>query len=162
MKIVKGNLWNSNDNLILVSTNSTLKKNGELVMGRGAAKEARDLKVGLPRMFGYQIQEQCGSGGRYGIILARRFTSSPDNNMEIAEINGKYYGAFQVKYHWKDKADLELIYFSTQVLDKLMRVHFNLKCSMNFPGIGNGQLTYDEVYPIIEQLPDNVTVYMKE
>ncbi|MEK6860596.1 MAG: hypothetical protein AABY07_01375 [Nanoarchaeota archaeon] len=44
MILVKGNMWDElgKAELILVTANSNIKKNGALVMGAGAAKEARD------------------------------------------------------------------------------------------------------------------------
>lgn len=47
-------MWSAYDDadLFLITTNSTLKKNGALLMGRGIARQARDLFPGLDLALG--------------------------------------------------------------------------------------------------------------
>lgn len=149
MKIIKGDLWDSKDDYILVTTNATIKKNGAVVMGRGAAKELSIIRPNLPFLFGSLITNIQDSNRRYGVGWELS-NSSPN------------YGIFQVKYDWWDNADLNLILFSTEkLIEHCNGVLQNYKISMNFPGIGNGRLSYDEVLPIISKLPDNVSLYIK-
>ena len=159
MKIVEGNLWDFTDDAIFVTTNATIRKDGELVMGRGAAKEMKEQFSIFPKVIGDQISRNNGSGGKYGLYTIHPFVFNDDGSRKY----GKILGAFQVKYNWWEKADLDLIEYSTDALLKSFETQLkNLKVSMNFPGIGNGKLAYDEVYPIIEKLPDSVSVYRKE
>lgn len=139
------NLWNSKDDIILVTANSYINQKGELVMGRGAALELKNRIPWISREFGLLIENCCGHLGYYGYLLA-------DN------VKNKTYGIFQVKYHFKDNASLDLIEKSTYELHAYV---YNLpqKISMNFPGIGFGHLSEKDVMPIIEKLPDNVTIY---
>jgi len=46
MKEVIGNIWNyyNKGNWIVITTNGTIKKNGEAVMGRGVALEAKNSR----------------------------------------------------------------------------------------------------------------------
>ncbi len=154
MKIIKGNLWDSEDPYILVTTNSTVRKDGGLVMGRGAAKELITLEPHLQFVFGKEVK-RCGLD--YGILIycppLGSFSSSLYHKLGV--------GAFQVKHHFRDKAELELIKYSTVALNRLIEGGVLTKASMNFPGIGWGHLTYEEVLPIVSQLPDSVTLYMK-
>lgn len=148
MREIIGDLWDSKDEIILVTTNSFVKKNGELVMGRGAAKEAKELFPDFSLDLGYEITNIYGK--KYGIIII------PYDRYD------RLLGAFQVKYNWWEDADLDLIKFSTEILCKEMNENFNdLKCSLNFPGIGNGRLKYDDVLDIVKVLPDNVSLYRK-
>lgn len=151
MQIKIGNLWDSTDDYILVTTNAFIKKNGCLVMGRGAAKDVATADPYFPYLAG-----QCILGGSYpkhprtgvsiyGVILVNRI------------------GLFQVKYNWWEEADLDLIKMSTDELMTLLNSGplINKTVSMNYPGIGNGRLKEVDVYPIIQRLPDSVTVYKK-
>ncbi len=88
------------------------------------------------------ILESCGHLGLYGLLM-----------------NGKY-GAAQVKYNFRDKANTSLIAFSMAFLTdeaKTNRYIYNL----NYPGIGNGGLDKNIVRPILDILPDNVYVWEK-
>ena len=53
----------------------------------------------------------------------------------------------------------ELIKISTSMLGELANVYTNTRFDLNFPGIGNGHLSKDEILPIISKLPDNVHIW---
>lgn len=145
MQIKVGNLFDSKDDYTLVTANSFVKRDGSLVMGRGAARQLATLHPSFPRIAGQYILEGSYPLHHglpvYGVILIGR------------------YGLFQVKYHWTDDADLDLIKFSVDELGVLLNSGEIKTVSMNFPGIGNGRLTEEMVLPIISVLPDTVTVY---
>ena len=60
MRIVKGNLWDSKDSLILVTGNSYIRKDGTLVMGRGAALELKTMIPGIDKRLGQKIKKKNG------------------------------------------------------------------------------------------------------
>lgn len=130
-------MFNSGADIILVTTNSFVKNNGELVMGAGAAKEAKRLYPELPKQLGVTIPHL----GKYHL----RFLP-----------NG--LGAFQVKYDWQHPASIDLIAGSSYLLRDFANM-FVGTIALNFPGIGNGKLDRDRVLPVIGILPDNVHVY---
>ena len=138
-----GNMWDAYDNVdyFLITTNSTIKNNGAVVMGRGIAKTVRDKWHGIDVTFGRKITETCGSGGFYGVLF--------DDNV----------GFFQVKYHWGDQARLDLIKSSTAALWLSASAAPDRKFALNMPGIGNGGLAYSLVKPIVDELPDNVDIW---
>jgi len=150
MKIVKENLWNSKDNIILVTCNSYINSRGELVMGRGAALELKNKFPYLAGIFGNIVKDFCGHLGKYGVKL-------------YAMNSQRSYGIFQVKYHFRADADLGLIKFSTFRLWELLNheEYYNKTVSMNFPGIGYGHLKYEDVLPILKYLDNRVTLYLK-
>jgi len=111
-------------------------------MGRGAAKQVRDLYPGIDKEFGSKIKE-LEDRWHYGLILL------PDRNI----------GVFQVKYQWYDKAKLDLIEQSVKKLKYMALYSAQYEIHMNYPGIGNGQLSEEEVYPLIKGLPDNVVIW---
>jgi len=126
--------------MVMFTGNSFIKRNGALVMGRGAAQQVRDQYPGIDADFGVQINHL----GFYGLLKSRQVQPN--------------IGVFQVKYSAFEDANLELIRHSTE----LLRLYAEEECIpiyMNFPGIGNGGLTVSEVWPIICNLPDNVFIY---
>jgi hypothetical protein len=143
-----GDMWTAFDEaaLFLLTTNSTIKRNGALVMGRGIARQARDRFPGLDSALGKQIQSACSNQGRYGLLVSPRW---PEARL----------GAFQVKRHYSQPASLELIRHSTAMLCTWCTEHPTATVAVNFPGIGNGRLPREDVLPIIMQLPDRVSIW---
>ncbi len=127
-------------NLYLFTGNSTVKRNGAVVMGRGAAREVRDMYPGIDKELGLLIT----NGGTYGLVGWR----GPNDNI----------GVFQVKFRYDMKAELRLIQNSVDCLVEYAR-EFDRTIHMNYPGIGNGGLLQTDVGPLLATLPDNVFIY---
>lgn len=148
MKIVQHNLDYSimpPGGVLLFTGNNYVKRNGELVMGRGAAKEVRDLYPLAAPYLGHEITKFIDKDGFYGLA----FTGWEDITL----------GVLQVKKHYSSNADLDLIAHSINDLDKLARRCHYVQFHCNFPGIGNGHLKFSDVFPLLSDLPDNVTFY---
>ena len=147
MKLTNGNMWSAypQADLFLITTNSTLKNNGCLVMGKGIALEAAQRFPALPQKLGIAVARE---GATYGLLIAK--------NWPTAKI-----GAFQVKTDWRKPALPELIALSTQMLIDWCANHPDAQVHLNFPGIGAGGLYAGLVLTIIQELPDTVTVWRK-
>jgi hypothetical protein len=130
--------------LIIVTTNSFLTSEVKLVMGRGAAWQLKKRVPGIDTLFGKMIHDSCGHLGCYGLIFHGR------------------YGAAQVKYRFNEKARLELIRLSMNMLSVKASRDRKSIFKINFPGIGNGGLKRDQVESLLKVLPDNVHVWEKE
>ena len=128
---------------IIVTTNSFLTSEVKVVMGRGAAWQLKRKVPGIEKTFGKMILDTCGHLGRYGLMF-----------------HGKY-GAAQVKYHFMEIADLDLIEFSMNKLSLEAKKNPKTIFNINYPGIGNGRLKENEVKPALRTLPDNVHVWKK-
>ena len=139
MKEVFGNLWiylgQSNTN-VLITTNGDVKKNGECVMGRGCARQARDTFPGL------------------ALELGKLITTKGN---KVHQLKSCLY-SFPVKHHYWEKADLKLIRQSALRLKYLATQHPEQKWVLPRPGCSNGKRTWAEVKPLLEDLPDNVHV----
>jgi len=136
---MKGDMW-SVFGLVdhfVITTNSTIKKNGAVVMGAGIAKQVRDKWPGID----VEIGNAINGVDTYGLIL------------------GSDIGVFQVKHFWGDDADVRLIKYSTMELAMHAVANPDRTYALNFPGIGNGGLPYEVVKPIVDVLPDNVQVW---
>lgn len=145
MNLVTGNIWSHyhSADLFLFTANSKIRPSGCLVMGAGVARQVRDKFPGIDKDLGTKILALNASSGEYGLIVPR---------------NAKYkIGAFQTKIEFWQDSRLSLIQKSTDMLIKI--AHNYAKIHMPLPGCGNGNLTLEQVLPIISQLPANVTVW---
>jgi hypothetical protein len=124
---------------LLVTTNAHKRTDHSIVMGRGAAKQLALTIDGIDQDFGRQVEHLKP----YGIVWSKYDS--------IGDWDVPYIGAFQVKRSYKDKASLDLIERSCVMLDKWCRQHPRAKVRLNYPGIGNGGLSEDEVRPILEE-----------
>lgn len=144
------NMYGKTDNF-LVTTNSYIRTDDALLMRRGAAFELAKRNPSIPYAFGRHIKQSCGDLSDYHCIILPQW----DENHKVVGV-----GAFQVKRHYSDLADLELIKRSTEHLTYLaVHVSPHERFDINYPGIGNGGLKHNDVQPIIETLPDNVHVW---
>jgi hypothetical protein len=141
--------------MVVVTTNATIKNNGALVMGRGAAKQVRDKLPG--------IDVECGSA--ITARLANDVFASYQNMYGFLEIRpwtrpGKGgFGIFQVKKQYDEQAQLMLINYSCQILVQWIRGSEGAcPVRMNFPGIGNGGLPRGVVEPVLRAHFDKVDV----
>ncbi len=63
-----------------------------------------------------------------------------------------------MKYAWMDEADVSLIAYSCASLKNYLGQHPGLRVRMNYPGVGNGGLTYAQVEPVLSGIKDMVTI----
>jgi hypothetical protein len=129
---VKGDLWTYPADIRVITTNGFVKANGECVMGRGCAKEAKDKFPWLPKNLGDKIKAMGNIPFHF-----------PDSGLYT----------FPVKHNWYEKADIELIRKSAQTLFHMAPV--DAVIVLPRPGCGNGQLKWEDVKPILEPILDN-------
>ena len=137
MRRVKGNIWDfyNQNSIIAIPTNGTVKRNGEAVMGRGVALQARKKFPDLPEGLGACIK-------RYGnrvVIL--------DGPTKLRKMV-----SFPVKHNWWEKADLKLIEESAKQLASLCPQE---EIYLPRVGCGNGKLDWKDVKPILEKYFDD-------
>ena len=123
----------------LFTGNPIRRSDGALVMGRGAAQQVRDS---WPRV-------------QYDIKTNKSVTWYCINQEQR-----QWIGWFQVKHHWRDAARLDLITASTNHLSEMAARRSRYRFHLNAPGVGNGKLSWDDVEPILQVLPSNVTIYL--
>lgn len=144
MKEIRGNIWNTDCDVIAITTNGIVKNNGELVMGKGIALQAKQRYCLLPGILGDFVSNfgnipeivYCGTG-----LSRRTLVSLPTKN------------------DWRDKSDIELIKNSLHIIDYI--IHKDKTIAIPRPGCDNGGLDWEtEVKPVIEPLlDDRFTVY---
>jgi hypothetical protein len=128
--------------VVLFTANSLIKKDGTLVMGAGFAKTIRDLFPGIALELGTALKKRKDKDA-YGILMS----------------SGKI-GAFQTKGHPSIPSSMYYIHPSITALKELALNNPEKTYYLNYPGIGMGGLSIGQVYPVIEMLPDNVTIWV--
>ncbi|MBU0959851.1 MAG: macro domain-containing protein [Nanoarchaeota archaeon] len=143
-----GNMWSflyRTDYCICLTTNGNVKKNGEAVMGKGIAAQAKARFPSLPIMIAQRL-EQCGNH----VDVLHIYDLHNEQEAHIA--------IFPTKNNWWEKSDIDLIHRSAQELAEIARTNPNTTFVLPTPGCGNGGLDYADVRPRLECLPDNVIV----
>lgn len=140
---VTGDLWAYPADVRVITTNGTVKKNGECVMGRGCAWEAKQKYPGIAASLGLHIQTY---GNIAGVII------TPD---AIPPINAPWIISFPVKHNWYEKADLALIKDSAQRLASWNASRGPYTVVLPRPGCGNGHLKWEDVRPVLAPILDN-------
>ncbi len=144
MKEAVGNLWDyyTEGGYIVITTNGTIKANGECVMGRGCALEAKTRFPSIPATLGKFLKQH----GNQPCQVHDRILTLP------------------VKHNWYEKADLKLIEHSLiKLLEMVDAVGLDL-IYMPRPGCGNGHLDWEtQVKPVCRKyLDDRFIVLTKE
>lgn len=147
---VFGDLWEIEPDLPrCITTNGYVTQEGCAVMGRGCAAEARCRFPGVDHHLGQLI-------AAYG-----------NHVHDIGSGDGRYQGliSFPVKHHWREQADLRLIYRSAQELlmlldeeDEHVIAPADRRVLLPRPGCGNGRLRWADVCEVIAILDDRVLV----
>lgn len=147
MKEIKGSLWSffgKPGYMVMITTNGFVRKDGCAVMGRGCAFEAARRFPDLPKLLGESIQKN----GNVVTVLCPGKKPKPFHTITT----------FPVKHNWYEDADPELIRSSAVKLHTMASVAVNAKFILPRPGCGNGHLKWEDVRPLVADLPDNVLV----
>jgi len=139
MKNVKGNAWDVylDYDALCITTNGTVKNNGECVMGAGIAKTAKEKFPKVPRILGTYIKKY---GNRCFII---------------GKINNTHLVSFVVKHNWWENADIKLIKKSCKEVSEMADKFGWNKILLPRPGCGNGKLKWEDVEPVLQELLDD-------
>ncbi len=129
-----GDLWDYHDKgyYVIITTNGFVKKNGECVMGRGVAQQAKQRFPELPKKLGETINKwgnrpYCFS--KYKIIT------------------------FPTKHVWWENSDIELIVKSArELVINIVSRRYTDKIYMVRPGCSNGGLEWTVVKPRIKDI----------
>lgn len=130
-----------------ITTNGSVNKKGECVMGRGVAAQAKEKYPNLSKQLGNIIS----GGGGNNVTLFCAVETGYDRNLYT----------FPVKHNWWEPADLDLIRCSAHTLAILASLDTTNLWLLTRPGCHNGRRDWlTEVKPILlaAKLPDNVVI----
>ena len=134
--------WGDRD-IVVFTANQVVKRNGELVMGAGNAKAARDSIEGSAMMFGKALKDN-------------RFLTIPFSRKGgVTNL-----AALVTKQHFKDPSNLEFVIESLRKLYHWAVTHPSYTIHLPYPAIGFGGLTRTQLDPILKHMPNNVLVYI--
>lgn len=137
-------VFGDGNNLWVCSANSTLNKHGHLVMGKGLALQLKQRVPCIAEFFGDVIKRHYYDGGIYGFL-------------PCAVLPEQRIGILQVKTHFRNRAELCLLGYSLLRLDSYAMPKWVIH--LNYPCIGNGGRTEEEVLPLISELDDRFHVW---
>ena len=170
ISVISGNFLSAlgKPNAVVIAPTNGVVRDGELVMGVGAARSLAQRVPALRRTFARLIEER----GEY--------VSDPGAyiyGFVVAQIQERLYGAFQTKLHYLDKASLLLIRVSSWRLYRFLRENPKMEAHMAYPGVGYGKLDPERVMDALldvarefanvaqilpESLTSRVFLYLKE
>lgn len=132
-----GDFWEIQGDARCITTNGALRTNGNAVMGKGIALQAKQRYPKIEATLGRLIQKY----GNHVYYLGHSLISFP------------------TKWHWMDdKSDINLIKRSAVELVALLKGDVPIKNKANRrilltrPGCGSGNLEWSEVRPIIQTI----------
>jgi len=136
---LRGDLWKLPPEpgpcLRLITTNGQTRKDAAAVMGRGCARQAKEMLPGIDYKLG---------------ALLRKYGNRPMRLAALAD--GSHLGTFPVKHHWREAADLALIERSAQGLVEIADRFGYAQVYLPRPGCGTGSLRYEAVKPVLETI----------
>lgn len=126
---------------LMFTGNNVVKADGELVMGAGNALACKQAHPQAPRKFGGSLR------------------IDPEVHVDFHNMNGVSVGYFRTKNHWKYASTLEIVERSIKDLKQEALDNPDWTIKLPAPAIGYGGLAWEEVEPLLKDLPDNVWVY---
>jgi hypothetical protein len=151
------------------TSNGTIRTDHALPMGRGFAERVATEFPKLPKALGQMIEaagefviEPASRRYRaiyvYGIIPPRCYLHPDEGGWLPPDSPARNVGAFQTKGAFWDDAGIEIIEFSVAKLIPWALRH-RQPVALNYPGIGEGNLTRAAVEPLLSRLPSNVHIF---
>lgn len=137
MREIKGNLWDfhAKGSWIVITTNGTVRADGECVMGRGIAAQARS---NFPKV---------------GMALGKHIKAEGNN---LCILDKWRLIAFPVKHNWWEIASGTLIVKSARKLAELPELNaIPTPIYMPRPGCGNGGLRWAPIRGLLEPILDD-------
>ena len=143
MKNINGNLFNhiGSADVICITTNGFIKANGQCVMGRGCALEA---KTRWPQA-AINLADMIKKNGN----IPQKIWSVGDEGKETE------VWSFPVKHNWWEDADIDLIRASCTLISLEADERGWTNVVIPRPGCGNGRLSYTVVEPALKELLDD-------
>ena len=173
----RGDLWilahELNADAVCITTNGAVRSNGSAILGLGCALEAATKYPWFPEALGislkmHGLRVQAFKNLQYNMSYTLvSFPVKPAyviaNNMSTNIVSHKRwnYGTGVKAPGWAAVADLDLLKRSSHELMELIGLNQWQCVVMVRPGVGAGELTWDEVKTVIEPILDNRVVVVR-
>lgn len=146
---------------ICITTNGSVRSDGRAVMGRGIAKEALERFPGINLVLGTFLK----ANGNTPLLLHENpvivsFPTKPGDTIlsdptRLLSWKATYYNIGQTVPGWAFKSDLQIIAQSARVLRRFAESNGWERVVLPMPGCGNGELSWEEVEPVLDQHLDD-------
>lgn len=137
------NLPQGPNEILCITTNGVIKKDGSAVMGKGIALTA-DERFGISADLGRLLKEYKN----HVFDMGMRTDSKTGRQVHIV--------TFPTKHHWKDDSDINLVKQSIQELVELCDRKGYTKCYTTAPGCALGHLDWEtQVKPLMDAAMDD-------
>lgn len=168
MQEFSGNIFHVECDALCITTNGFTKSNGEAVMGRGCALKAAellpDLKVNLGRLIRTQGNVVHVLHEQNGVVLLS-FPVKPvsvvmsDPMQVVTHMRNKFQLGHKVP-GWACVADLEIIKTSAHQLVEVTNSKGWQTVVLPRPGCGAGELAWETVKPVLDEILDDRFICM--
>lgn len=163
MKEAKGDIFTTHCDAVCITTNGFVKSNGECVMGRGCALKAAQLNPEIPRtlgkfltLYGNRVFVVDRNNGvdlvTYPVKPVSKIMQKPED--VVAHMRNKFRTGDSIP-GWACIADLEILERSARQLVALASKKNYWNVVLPRPGCGAGELTWDEVKPVLAAILDD-------
>lgn len=164
-RYANGSMVGISPSAIVITTNGATKNSGEAIMGKGCAKQAASMDPRLPLRLGKAIKENGNNvqaiGTLCGLYRVVSFpvkpvseVCAPDKRNVVKHMQNKMRVG-QLVPGWACIASVKLIKRSAQQLVALVEKNKWAKTVLPRPGIGAGQLLWEDVRPILDSILDD-------
>ena len=140
--VIKGNLYDNVDkyDYIVFTSNSVITKDKRLMMDTGTAKIVKDIYPDVDKQ------------------LAKNIRGRDIYNLEMSKKHKVI--ALQTKVDWNDSSSIELVEESIDKLCEFAKKHPRTKIGMPILGMSTEGFSINDVIPMLQKLPRNVSVWM--
>lgn len=162
MKQIKGDLFEIDCDALCITTNGFVKSNGYAVMGMGCAKQLAQFDIHAPLKLGSAIRTHGNIVqliDNYGVPVYA-FPVKPMRRVAehatdaVTHMRNKFKHG-DVIPGWACVADINIITKSAHELLALANEHGWQKVILPRAGCGAGELSWDDVYPILNDILDD-------
>lgn len=159
MKEAFGNIWDHAHEFdaVVITTNGFVKSNGEAVMGRGIALEAKNRYPWLAGNLGNALRGNGNNVYRFD-VEPHFIRDSSDFDFSLFTFPVKPVFGPNGEPGWMVRADPELITKSAMQLIELIDgygIKTNYRVVMPRAGCGNGGLRWENIKPLLDPILDD-------
>ena len=157
MRETTGDLFAHNSNgpeAICITTNGYVNAQGANTMGKGCAGEAKQRWPGIQVVVGSSIRREGNICQALTQEVAGHLVLPVRGPWEVIEVP-YHVLMFPTKNHWREPSDLKLIEGSARQLVDLAEQHGWRSVVLPRPGCGAGQLSWDDVRPLLSDILDD-------
>lgn len=169
MREGNGDIFDVDCDVLAITTNGFVKKNGECVMGRGCAAKAKKLYPDIDKRLGYKIKKNGNVvnlmiGYKTKLIVSfpvKPITKKITDINQVVRHQQKRFKVGETVPGWAVRADIDIIKTSAKNLVELADKFKWETIVLPQAGCGYGELSWEvDVKPILSEILDDRFIAM--